>query len=310
MATKISELTAASTLDGSELIPVVQGGVTKQATITDLVSGGELPAYSTSETLTTERWTDGKPIYRKVVAGSFVAQGVVAQNVLVSADVDAHVNATASAPQVEGHDSQHFGQHSNATTNYYSIVWASNRTSLTSVAQHSSWANQPWSATLYYTKTTDTAASPVAGVTVTGSPEYLDGTWTPVVSGSSTPGTYTVAAESLASFVKIGRQVTLNARILITAVSGGSGNIKIGGLPYAVANDATQDSRAPTGAVYLTNVDLVNANPASISMYPSSTTELSIIESSDNTSWIATTITGITGSNAQIRFSISYLTDA
>jgi len=49
MATKISELTTASTLDGSELIPVVQGGVTKQTTMNDIAASSAV-AFSIKTT--------------------------------------------------------------------------------------------------------------------------------------------------------------------------------------------------------------------------------------------------------------------
>lgn len=52
LGTKISELTAATSLDGTELVPVVQGGVSKQATVSlfiggpaCIVDGGVSPAY-------------------------------------------------------------------------------------------------------------------------------------------------------------------------------------------------------------------------------------------------------------------------
>jgi len=176
MATKISELTSASTLDGSELLPIVQGGVTKSTSITDLVSGGELPAYSTSETLTTERWINGKPIYRKTINGSFLGAGVYTANQLVSSDVETHVDVQATLKQATGNDANAFGHHSFGGTSYYVLQWSIDGTSIYSRADHVEWFNLPWIVTVHYTKTTDTAASPVAGVTVTGG----DSDWTSV----------------------------------------------------------------------------------------------------------------------------------
>lgn len=64
--------------------------------------------------------------------------------------------------------------------------------------------------------------------------DYEEGTWTPVIAGSVTPGTYDLAS-SLATYTKIGRQVIVSA--LITTASsfpgGGSGDFIITGLPFS-----------------------------------------------------------------------------
>jgi len=63
MATKISQLSSASTLDGTELIPVVQGGVTKQASTANVVSGGIIQVQATTlDTVVTTSNTDATGI--------------------------------------------------------------------------------------------------------------------------------------------------------------------------------------------------------------------------------------------------------
>lgn len=59
---KISELTQASTINDSDLIPIVQNNETKSITKQDLVAD----KYSTTEQVI-GAWIDNKPIYRKVI---------------------------------------------------------------------------------------------------------------------------------------------------------------------------------------------------------------------------------------------------
>lgn len=61
------------------------------------------------------------------------------------------------------------------------------------------------------------------------------GTWTPVISGDGTAGTYElVGASTFATFVKDGRLVTLSAYITLAAAitGGGTGYMKITGVPF------------------------------------------------------------------------------
>jgi hypothetical protein len=168
MPTKISELTSATALDGTELIPVVQGGVTKQTTITDLVSGGELPAYSTTETLTTERWTDGKPIYMKTINHTFLGLGVVSLSSPISANIDNITKMDFVIENALGNYSGSEGLTSGtATTNHY-VNYITSSYEIYARADSANWENNPITATVWYTKTTDTASSPVAGVTIAG----------------------------------------------------------------------------------------------------------------------------------------------
>jgi hypothetical protein len=70
----------------------------------------------------------------------------------------------------------------------------------------------------------------------TGSANHLDdyeeGTWTPVVSGSGTAGTYTTTI-TYAKYTKVGKVVTVSAYLgNITESSAGSGYVQITGLPF------------------------------------------------------------------------------
>jgi hypothetical protein len=64
--------------------------------------------------------------------------------------------------------------------------------------------------------------------------DYEEGTWTPVVAGSATAGTYTLASNT-SKYTKIGRYVFCSMSITFSAASGGSGIIRISGLPFNYA---------------------------------------------------------------------------
>lgn len=67
--------------------------------------------------------------------------------------------------------------------------------------------------------------------------DYEEGTWTPVVRGSGTAGTYELSS-SLAYYTKVGRLVTIHLSMTLDdpITGGGSGYTQITGLPYAKAN--------------------------------------------------------------------------
>ena len=62
--------------------------------------------------------------------------------------------------------------------------------------------------------------------------DYEEGTWTPLL--QSTGGSPTVTyVNQIGRYTKIGRIVTVQGRLQISAISGGAGNIIISGLPFA-----------------------------------------------------------------------------
>lgn len=66
--------------------------------------------------------------------------------------------------------------------------------------------------------------------------DYEEGSWTPVITGTSTAGTATYASQ-LGSYVKIGRLVHVNALIDWSAHTG-TGNMIISGLPFSDGGSA------------------------------------------------------------------------
>jgi len=79
--------------------------------------------------------------------------------------------------------------------------------------------------------------------------DYEEGTWTPTISGSSSNPTVSYNFR-YATYVKVGRLVTLNAHFRTSSVSGGSGDVWITGIPFTV--DSTS-SYTTVGAMYQFN---------------------------------------------------------
>lgn len=74
-------------------------------------------------------------------------------------------------------------------------------------------------------------------------PSVQAGSWTPTLTGSSTAGTPTYTAQ-VGSYERNGRQVTARFRIVTSALGGSpAGNMRIGGLPFAAANVASDQGQ-------------------------------------------------------------------
>jgi hypothetical protein len=79
---------------------------------------------------------------------------------------------------------------------------------------------------------------------------YEEGTWIPTLVGGTTAGSYSVASTT-ATYIKIGRQVTVTALVTITVNSAGSGTARFGGLPYAKSADQALSGSVTTQSITL-----------------------------------------------------------
>ena len=66
------------------------------------VGTSELPAYSTSEVLTAERWINGKPVYRKVVSMGALPNTTTKSIAHGISNLDAHLGLSGVAFHVNG----------------------------------------------------------------------------------------------------------------------------------------------------------------------------------------------------------------
>jgi len=91
--------------------------------------------------------------------------------------------------------------------------------------------------------------------------DYEEGTWTPAWS-FATSGSVSLTVQS-ATYTKIGRQVTVNARLYTNSISSPSGNATITGLPFAVG--ASIYASGFVGEAYRFATDMPNIKIASYS---------------------------------------------
>jgi hypothetical protein len=132
--------------------------------------------------------------------------------------------------------------------------------------------------------------------------DYEEGTWTPVIRGSGTAGTYEQAT-TYANYTKIGRQVTLNCQINLASsiTAGGTGYLQITGVPFTKAG-----SQEAIGSCWFLGVDFTGSfvTPRFVAAAGTSTT-LYFIETIDNSSPQDMAISGIAASDI-INLSITY----
>jgi hypothetical protein len=132
--------------------------------------------------------------------------------------------------------------------------------------------------------------------------DYEEGTWTPLVRGSATAGTYTLSGGSSAYYTKIGNQVTVYGTLGFSAASGGSGYMEIASLPFTY--------KANTGAVgqfFANNFDFAAGTLYAIIMTTSSgaSTNLFVAEVQDNGVNTEAAISGVTTSTT-MKFTFTY----
>lgn len=87
---------------------------------------------------------------------------------------------------------------------------------------------------------------------------YEEGTWIPTLVGGTAAGSYTITTSS-AQYIKIGRQVTVTAKMDITINIAGTGALRFGGLPFPKSS-----GQLITGGVITQNIT-INASVRSLS---------------------------------------------
>ena len=111
--------------------------------------------------------------------------------------------------------------------------------------------------------------------------DYEEGTWTPIVRGSGTNGSYTYS-NGLGVYTKVGRQVTLSFYLGdITEVTAGTGYLQIHGCPFTKGS-----SQFFAGSVTLQSINWNNANSYGLLEFTSSsaTSTLYVRLNGDNSS--------------------------
>lgn len=117
--------------------------------------------------------------------------------------------------------------------------------------------------------------------------DYEEGTWTPILAGSTTAGTLT--GDSAGRYTKIGNQVFLEWRINGVTLSGAVGILQISGLPFAASYGAQNTYSVAT----VTQMHNFAFTPDSRqSLYPASGgTILYGLESRNSNTWVDWSVT-------------------
>jgi hypothetical protein len=134
--------------------------------------------------------------------------------------------------------------------------------------------------------------------------DYEEGTWTPTLLGSTSNPTVSYTTQS-GYYTKIGNAVSLFCRLQTSAVSGGSGHARVGGLPFA--NHSTAKSGAAIGIV--SGVDLTSGYTQYGFTGTASATTLDYVQSGDNLTASVINLSAIAASsNHDIFFTYTYTT--
>ena len=131
--------------------------------------------------------------------------------------------------------------------------------------------------------------------------DYEEGTWTPAYIGSTGNPTVTYDIQG-GRYVKIGRVVHCEGRLRTDAKSGGSGNLKISGLPFLSAPESTVRGGLDIGVASAWGSNrptegLVTHNTTQIGLYRATSSGNSNITTSD---------LGTTTNDNNLQFSLTY----
>jgi hypothetical protein len=223
---KISALPASTVpLGGTEVLPIVQGGTTKQVSVANLTDGRAISATQYTSTVA----TGTAPLV--VASTTEVANLKAATSTLADSANAVKSNATTGLLQITGPAA--------ASTRVMTTPDA-NFTAARTDAANSFTGDQTLSTGNLVIGTSgkgiDFSATPGTGTSELFA-DYEEGTFTPTFSCDT--GTVTVNTSTrTATYTKIGRQVTVNIFMAVDSVSSPTGNLYIDGLPFTSASNS------------------------------------------------------------------------
>ena len=141
------------------------------------------------------------------------------------------------------------------------------------------------------------ATSDASGKTSELLDDYEEGTFTPVLGGQTTPGT---TANGIGRYTKIGNTVFITIRFSNVTISGGSGQIKITGLPF------TPNSGSSNTPVANTQVYKVTMNTGVIYNFYATANGLFGLVSRNGTTWADWNYSDWTATGIYVNMSVTY----
>jgi hypothetical protein len=135
--------------------------------------------------------------------------------------------------------------------------------------------------------------------------DYEEGSWTPTLIQSTTNPTITYSRQ-LGHYTKIGRLVLLTGNMYSTSVTNGSGNVRIGGLPFVInAQDQGMEGGASIG--YANGFTSTNSPQTAYCPRNNSFVNLMTNDTSDGRNNLDIPVTN-TGTLIDINFTVVYMT--
>lgn len=233
---KISALTASTTpLTGTEVLPIVQSGTTKQVSVANLTAGRGVTASSL--TVGTTKVYDltfaiaGNAGFPKQASGSSYPFGfdheatAYGQMRLMSSTTSSNtLNKTIMA----------FNQGGDVTVNLGNLVIGTSGKGIDFSANTNA-----------------------AGMTSEVLTWYEEGTWTPTIAGQITAGTGTYTTQ-VGRYTRIGRVVYVSLNLAWSAHTG-TGDMQVNGLPFTVNSSVTSQMSNGTYDLALTALNMLLA---------------------------------------------------
>lgn len=237
---KISQLAASSTpLAGTEVLPIVQSGATTKVSVSDLTAGRDVLMENLGV------GTAINPSYKIASSGPIISSA--------GANYFAGTLGIGATPAykldvlIGGGVQSIFRAGQSGVSNGFIIT--SDGTNLT-------YAFNTGNIVIGTAgKGIDFSADPsAAGMTSELLDDYEEGTWTPVVVGTTAAGTCTYVTQ-VGSYTKVGRLVYFQMEVNYTTHTG-TGNMQITGLPYVVATSGTAIAN-PSGLTFSNDLVII-----------------------------------------------------
>ena len=259
--TKISALTAATTpLAGTEVLPIVQSGSTKQVSVANLTDGRAVSMAS--GTVTGDLVVDTSTL-KVDSTNNRVGIGTATPNRLLEL-------YTAGSPVLRwNHSSGTWDIRTNGSVGN-AMQFDYNGTRYFTLTSSADFQINTGNLVLGTAgKGIDFSANtPAAGMTSQLLDDYEEGTWTPTYTGSTTNPTVTYELQT-GRYTKVGRMVTCTCRLSTSGITGaGSGNLSISGLPFTPASGMTY-SGSIANCIWWTNypINCLTDSNAKILLY-------------------------------------------
>jgi hypothetical protein len=253
---KISALPAASTpLAGTEVLPIVQGGITEQVSVANLTAGRAVNALSATTTAGLRNTSAGSDT-ASTPDGLFLTDGAN-KNAIVQLGASGGVSTFIFESGGAG-----WRRVTGLLTNGNNVVDVGNLVIGTAG------------------KGIDFSANThAAGMTSELLNDYEEGTWTPSLFDSA--GNALTIGTAVGRYTRIGNAVTITCSVSWTSIgSAGASPLILAGLPFAAANVANLNQSATIG--FMSGIDTVLGTKQITANLPLNTSYFTFRQTNDN----------------------------